>query len=479
MITARILRGGGTDKVVSNYAASNLIYDDASKLHTFANGETYWYIDYASGIQLGNGTADTDIVSVTVNASAAKGSDENPYVINSKTDWTNFVTYTATAANQTKTYVLNADLDYEQSDGSNGVIESVKQFQGKFYGNGHKISNASYSATNSYANKALALFCYTTGTTYFSDLVLENISVSTANNTVSNVAGLIGHTCGNVTVTDVIVTGELTGTSLAASSVCGTVYPYINFGGLVASADIVGKTMSLYKCAADTKITLNSCSPTYIAAGGLIGCYDGLASSMKALNVYDCYSATDIKHTGDVNGFWTGMIGFLRHVTNNYLMRCISVCNVTTSDSGFSWGGPGSFFTLGESGGNYYIDNCYAYGSLKISNTSSRTAPMIGVWQSGGIVKQFTNSKYFSETSGATVGVAPMNSNAEAVSSLSALKTAAKSALNNPSIWASEEIDKISSSTRPDIVKSPILVNRIRIAYYEYKIGRASCRERV
>ena len=459
--------GGGTDKVVSNYAASNLIYDDASKLHTFANGETYWYIDYASGVNLGNGTADTDIVSVTVNASAAKGSDENPYVINSKTDWTNFVTYTATAANQTKTYVLNADLDYEQPDGSNGVIESVKQFQGKFYGNGHKISNASYSATNSYANKALALFCYTTGTTYFSDLVLENLIINSSG-ACSNIGGLIGHTCGNVTVTDVFVTGTYTGTNPTASTICGG-FNYVNYGGLIGSADKTGMTMHLYKCAADTKIKLTGCSPTYTAVGGMIATYDGYAGSMKELAFYDCYSAVDITHQGSTH-LWTGMIGFFRAIQAGRLTRCLSVCHVTTSQS--SLVEAGILFTLGEKAANWYFDHCYGYGSLKISNTTVRRIPFIGLYMDGGTVQQFTNCKTFSENASSPYCTqASMNSRAEVVGSLSALKTAAKSALNNPSIWASEEIDKISSSTRPDIIKSPILINRIRIAYYEYKNG--------
>ena len=483
--------GGGTDKVVSNYAASNLIYDDASKLHTFANGETYWYIDYASGIQLGNGTADTDIVSVTVNASAAKGSDENPYVIDSKTDWTNFVTYTATAANQTKTYVLNADLDYEQPDGSNGVIESVSTFSGKFYGNGHKISNVSYSSSNALKNHALGLFCHTTGTTYFSDLIIENLLVP--GSAVGHVGGIVGHSDGKITFTDVTVASTMTATNPATANTSGVCNksPYIGYGGIMGSVNSTGVTTNIYKCAADIKLTVSNANKLYVGAGGLIGLVDGLHYNMTALNIYDSYSAMDLTYSGVTSNsmqVWAGMVGFLRGVVTSTFKRCISLFNMTATDASRNMS-PGLMFTVGEkdvgtADNKYIIDNCYGYGNFTQGNTK-KALPFVGLYSQFGASGTVTNCKtysdytsngYWQNTSSHTTssnGIASMSvaTNNAPASSLSALKTAAKNVLNNPSIWASEEIDKINLSTRPDIVKSPILINRIRIAYYEYKNG--------
>ena len=385
------------------FASGNtLIVDSASKLYTFTTGDTYWYTDYATGIKLGNKEqgVETDRVIVRVDNTKTKGTKENPYVINSNADWDNFVTFTATAANRSKTYVLNTDLDYKQTNGAKGVIKSVKQFSGTFYGNGHRISNVQYSVANAY-NNVLGLFCAISGTSYFSDVIIENLSVTTSGNC-SNVGGFVGHSDGNTKFANITVTGSYSGTSLIKQycPLGGNCAIYPGFGGILHSAGQSGKSTEMYKCATDVECTFTSCSCSYVSSGGLICIYDGYYSNMASLYITDCYSAISSKHVNATNGqTWGGMVGFLRGVNNNYFTRCFSVFNLVSSSSSFSIT-PGIMATMGQGNkytGNYYFRNCFGYGSFKMSNTVAKGIPFLGKYSATGTLKESTNTYTFTE----------------------------------------------------------------------------------
>ncbi len=482
------VEGGGTDRVTSGYATSNngLIFDETAKLHTYAAGMTYWYIDYSAGVKFadpaGTSKPETDIVTIDVDTTKAKGDKLNPYVINSKDDWDNFVTYAKTTANQTKSYVLNCDLDY-----AGGTIKSVANFSGNFFGTGHKISNVSYSTANAVSNHALGLFCRVTGTAYFADLVLENVTIN--GGAIGHVGGLIGHSDANLTVTDVAVTGAFTATNPAAgntSAFCNG-SPYIGYGGISGCAHGSAKTVSFYKCATDVKITVSNSNKQYVGAGGLSGLTEGyLTGAMAAINVYDCYSAVDFNYTGYSASLqlWTGMLGFVRSVNYNTMKRCFSIFHIKAGTSSVNMS-PGIMFTVGENKNNtsrYNLDHCYGYGNFSQGSTN-KALPFVGRYMDPGnatttnssVYSDYKANGYYTNTSGgsASSGLASACTPAHnaAAASLDALKTKAKSAFNNPAVWASEVLDQLTTANRPNIIETPILVNRIRVAYYEYKNG--------
>ncbi|MDE7158703.1 MAG: InlB B-repeat-containing protein, partial [Clostridiales bacterium] len=155
--------------------------------------------------------------------------------------------------------------------------------------------------------------------------------------------------------------------------------------------------------------------------------------------------------------------------------------------------GGGLLFTVGQivssnTTNTYNVDNCYGYGNFEQATASGTTTkkalPFIGLYAenvaSGSkYAKTITNCKVYSDyisngfltnskTSPYTASMSTAVNNA-AASSLSELKTAVTGVLNNPEVWDTSVLNSISASSKPNIVSSPILINRLRIAYYEYK----------
>ena len=118
--------------------------------------------------------------------------------------------------------------------------------------------------------------------------------------------------------------------------------------------------------------------------------------------------------------------------------------------------------------GNYYFRNCFGYGSFKMSNTVAKGIPFLGKYSATGTLKESTNTYTFTENaSSGSIAASEMSTKAaKTASSLAALKTEAKKALNNPAIWATDNIDKITSTTNtPDLLSSPILASKTRVTF--------------
>ena len=552
--------GGGTDKVVSNYAASNLIYDSTSKLYTFADGESYWYTDYAEGVKFADPASttkpETDLVVVEIDTSANKGSKNNPWVITSKDDWSNFVVYAKTkkvgTVNNTATsclnehFVLNSDLDYANDDGTNGDILAVARFSGSFYGMGHVISNAKLTKgtpAEGYDPYSTGLFGYVYSThaspMAFSDLVLNNITIDETGGS-GHVGVLMGHASANLTVTAVTVRADINSVNPrygtdnynnANRSFCGD-EPWREYGGIIAAFHGSQRSLNLYKCSVDLEYTISDNTDCWIGIGGLIGHVDGSKNEdyptytptcdpngqvylIKEFNVFDCYSNVKCSYTRGVintngSGLWTGMTAYFRGIAKTTMKRCFSVYELNTPKAYNNYapgvlGVPGENRTAGTTSA-YVYEDCFGYGNHTYGSTKY-TMPFLSYYDvndKGSATYSHNNCAIYSDNVASTgyysyyskavlTGAVRVNArsieavNTESSNQCKADKTAGlteaqrlknfldnkvKSACYNPAVWDVNVIDRITSAFKPDIVETPILINRIRVSYYEYKDGQ-------
>ena len=374
------VEGGGTDSSVSNFASSTgkIVADSASGLHFYENGESYWYIDYATGVRLGDGdtAVTTDIVVQTVtDNTVSKGTLSNPYVIDNTVDaWNKFVSFVGKDTNKglNKVFVLNGDIDF-----GNSTVNSVEVFNGTFIGNGYTLSNLKYKT---YTNQALGLFCRVkSGSAFFSNFKVVNASAS---GSTAQGAVLVGHSDTNITVTGVTVTGTFTitnPTSTACTNICSGA-AYTNYGGIIGNFHGKGTSANLYKCSATMNYTETNNNGHWTGLGGLIGCADGAsAGSIKAVNVYDCYSAVKTTYSSTVNTsgqqLWTGIVGFTRVVELFTMKRCISIYDLTATGAsdyigaGLAMTAGQKYPTVSSTADNYVLDHIYGYGNYSLNGT--------------------------------------------------------------------------------------------------------------
>ena len=489
------VEGGGTDKEVNGFSASTntLIPDSATKLNTYTTGDTFWYTDYASGVKLGGGDTSvaTDRIVKTVDNTKAKGSIDNPWVIDSKTDWTNFAAYAKKSSRCAgEVFVLNRDLDYESK-----AIESVEKFSGWFLGGGYTISNVKY---NSYTNLAVGLFCYVSGSSvYFSDLTVKNVSVVA---TYPQGGGLVGHSdATNIKIASVTVTGSFTVNSVATTILplmCGGAN-YVNWGGIMGQAHGANTSINLYKCATDVDITCTVTTNDWVGLGSLIACGDGVGNggveatgnkvaSSKEINIYDCYGSANVVYNGNanVNQLWTGLLAFVRVVEKVTVQRCLSVYNLKVTGStnylasGLVLTEAQKYPSISSTADNYVLKDIFGYGNFS-RNGTLYAMPLVGKHSTETHTSaSVTNCKIFSDngknfyndTTGSSSGnyIAQMGAatNASPAANLDAFKEAVKGTLNNPAVWSTDAIDQINGVTdTPDITEMPVVVSKTRITF--------------
>ena len=482
--TTQNTEGGGTDSKVSTYSANTLITDSASGLKTYSTGDTYWYTDYTKGVQLSNGDSSvtTDkIVQTVSDHTKNKGSASNPWVIDSKATWENFVAYVSKSSTKCldECFVLDSDLDYEGGD-----ITTVAEFRGRFYGQGYKIANANYIKKEATGPNWMALFRYVNGNkAYFSDLTLKNVSIK--NTTASAGAGLVAHSMGDMTVVNVVVTGTFVSRDAqtsAADCTC-SVSQYYLFAGIIGGGSGENATMNIYKCSADVDISLINSNGMWCCIGGIIGSFDGwLYPTTKAINIYDCYCAVNGTYEGvnPSNQFWSGLAGFIRK-TNLTMKRCLSVYSLQVNADSSPYLGPGLFMTLGQRSDtavadSYVLEDCYGYGNLQ-RGTAKYAIPFAGkhAGENNGTMsvkncKIFSDNgtNFFSEVTTGDDYIANLGNatNSSPAANLDNFKSTATGALNNPVIWSTDAINNITSPTStPDIIETPVVVSKTRVTF--------------
>lgn len=255
------------------------------------------------------------------------------------TDLTAGTTYTITSAEGLKklselsntsgvTIVLANDIDMSGVTG----WEGIKNFQGTFDGNGHKITNL--TGTN-------GLFASTSGAT-IKNVGLENVNINGS----SYVGGLIGNAT-NTNISNCYTTGSINGTS--------------DVGGLVGYTNSTTGTNLYENIYSSANVTGSS------KVGGLLG---ETRSRNSDFNIKNAYAI------GDVTGSGSQIGGFAGYMYNDQdtdglngketdIRNCYAGGNVTGSDKvGGFWG---EYLYWGDGGDYCYIEKCNAGGKVNCS----------------------------------------------------------------------------------------------------------------
>ncbi len=255
------------------------------------------------------------------------------------TDLTAGTTYTITSAEGLKklselsntsgvTIVLANDIDMSGVTG----WEGIKNFQGTFDGNGHKITNL--TGTN-------GLFASTSGAT-IKNVGLENVNINGS----SYVGGLIGNAT-NTNISNCYTTGSINGTS--------------DVGGLVGYTNSTTGTNLYENIYSSANVTGSS------KVGGLLGETHSRNSDFNIKNAYAI---------GDVTGSGSQIGGFAGYMYNDQdtdglngketdIRNCYAGGNVTGSDKvGGFWG---EYLYWGDGGDYCYIEKCNAGGKVNCS----------------------------------------------------------------------------------------------------------------
>ncbi len=251
-------------------------------------------------------------------------------------------------------FVLTADIDLSGYTGTsfNIIGSSGTPFTGSFDGNGHTISNFTYTTTGT---SFIGLFGGVGGGGEIKDLALQNVNVDAG--TGDTVGGLVGYNDG--TVSNCYATGSVSGENFV--------------GGLVAVNSSYG--------------TVSNCYATGTVTGTGTGWYVGGLVGENWGTVSNCYATGSVTGTGYCVG---GLVG-VTPLSTSTVSNCYATGNVTGE---FRVGG-----LVGHHRGT--VSNCYATGSV----TGGHSGGMVGFNQGTVSNCYATGSVSGSEYVGGLVGV--------------------------------------------------------------------------
>jgi hypothetical protein len=233
----------------------------------------------------------------------------------------------------TQFYIIGRWIDWSNSNN--------KPFTGVFDGNGHKISNFTWSITGMFIRGGFGLFGYLGASGQIKNLGMENVDVNALNWGV--VGALVG--CSGGIIMDCYSTGSVSGNGAVGGLVglnydggwitncysSGSISAYVDVGGLVG----VNYRGTITNCYSTGSVSGNE------AVGGLVGDNDHGTTT-------NCYSTGSVSGTG----YFTG--GLVGDNNNGTITDCYSTGSTV-----------GNYYVGGLAGSNAgTITNCYSTGSV-------------------------------------------------------------------------------------------------------------------
>ncbi len=302
--------------------ASNVEDCSSDSFSQFKDGSKYSYTDLAKALAYhnaytsGSKPAEEDVVDVTVNTGATRGSKENPFVISTIGEWNAFAaSATAYTATQNKYYALGNDINADPTV-AGAQIEQVAYFAGVFCGNGYSITNI--ETATSYSSGGTGLF-----------RAIQNSVISDFSGTIKlkgnfsngyQNGGLVGNANTNNSVLNCHFETEIEMTNSFSSS--GT-----SVGGMIGWA---GGTINLYRCTINTVLKTSGLGGTSFQ-GGIIGS----TPSNAKIKIYDCVAVSDMQqdYQASVQRFSGGVIGCLRE-SSGVNIELANVVSMRTAKAG-------------------------------------------------------------------------------------------------------------------------------------------------
>jgi hypothetical protein len=279
------------------------------------------------------------------------GTESKPYLIYTAEHLNTIGRYPADFACHFK---LMADIDLSGFGGSEfNIIGYVIGFSGVFDGNGHKISNFSYTSTDKWQ---IGLFGFVSG----ENAEIRNLGIIDPNLNAGSghYAGSLVGRFGNGTITNCYVeggsvlgeyrVGGLVGWNengtISKCYATGSVFGSQYVGGLVGHND-----NSIVDCYTSGNVTGSDDS---YCVGGLCGKSTGPDHGPEQSRIQNCFSRAAV--TGNM------IVGGLIGHSGAIVTGCYSNGSVT-SIGNYSWSIGG---LIGNNGGHGIINNCYSSGSV-------------------------------------------------------------------------------------------------------------------
>ena len=278
------------------------------------------------------------------------GHSNDPFQINSFTDFMEFVTNSALCNGY---YILTTDIDLNEETFTTAVVN--RYFGGHLDGNNHFIRNLTIDATGEYAER-LGLFSTISGS--ISNLNIENINIISGECSY-HLGGLCGANYG--IITNCNVAGSVTSTDWSRNlgGLCG-----INRNGTIVNCYFTGVVTGGYSseqlgglCGYNSG-TITNCHVTSEVTGGYCSWQvGGLCGNNGGGTITNCYAISDVT-AGNISSELGGLCGS-NELFNDYtgelgsINNCYS-CGVVTSEEGSSYIGG----LCGVNGST--ITNCYS-----------------------------------------------------------------------------------------------------------------------
>ena len=272
-------------------------------------------------------------------------------------------------------------------------------FSGKFYGNGHTISNLDFSDT--YGNilyESLGFFGYIENAE-ISDLTVQG-SVNVTEPKELTALGLIVGESDNSTIRNCVSDISFTSSEIY-------LYGYIGLCGYASNS-----TIEYCQSKGDISITRSDNDPSSLYVGGIVG-YAGGASEIRY-----CANTVNIEATASHVGGIAGSLGS----GNPSITNCYSIGKLTVrgKPSGGNTGG-----IVGTINGNTPIKHCYFAGEIDLANYGVTAPPynrlggLVGKVESG--TPTFENSYYTATENVASCGTSAFA--ADTAESIDSMKT--------------------------------------------------------
>lgn len=349
---------------------------------------------------------------------AGSGTEEDPYLISSPTDWNNLSDYIDIIAEsfEGKFFQLTADIDFADTEFKMLAAEGVTPLQASLDGNNKKISNIKLTATNAgqaairilgesgsisnltMAGEVTSSYASTGGFTAAVYGKLVNC-VSEINVTSSKDKGTsgFGQLYATARLTDVINKGTISGTGNDIAGIAAKAAEGVelircgNEGKIICNANQISYVAGLI--AESEPITMEECynkgnvetididKTKYVA--GLIAYANASNSRKHTMTLTRCYNEGNIVGSAAVAGLIANVNASGTTITNPLILEgCYNTGDITArptttqASSGAPTAGLVAFYTAGSK-----FTNCWNSGTISTTNINT-----------GGIVAYYKNA---------------------------------------------------------------------------------------
>lgn len=317
------------------------------------------------------------------------------YVTGSGTQWDPYRIYTAHELDAvglfpgewSKVFSLENNLDLGTIQRLHKIGNGGLPFSGRFEGNGHTISNFSYTVEQN--EFGTGLFGWTQNAV-IQNLRMENAAVSCVVSGGGSLAGAASGGC----VVNCSASGSVSGGQYLGGLIGGTDAALTNcsssctVSGMIIVGGLVGNSGG----------TINQCysTGTVVGTGQSSDTVGGLVARQFSGTIESCHSTADVSGTSKTGGlvgaqdqgdFWYGE-------TTATISNCYSTGNVTGSDGSIYTGGLVGYQYIENGSGT--ISNCYSTGQVAVGTGSRNTGGLVGY----GYNETVSNSFWDVQTSG-------------------------------------------------------------------------------